>query len=131
MGKPVIAGISILQNSDLCSRSCQCIWNEHERTGTRRAVLTDELSMKINELNVNVQQSSLWDNENIKRSVLEKAFPQTLQKKLGGLDVLLERLPEDYVRSVFGYYVASRYVYKYGMSGQEFAFFEYMNEYKK
>jgi glutamate dehydrogenase len=109
----------------------ECIWNEHERTGTRRAVLTDELSMKINELNVNVQQSSLWDSENIKRSVLEKAFPQTLQKKLGGLDVLLERLPEDYVKSVFGYYVASRYVYKYGMSGQEFAFFEYMNEYKK
>jgi glutamate dehydrogenase len=105
-----------------------CIWDEHERTGTRRALLTDELSMKINDLNVNVQNSSLWDNKEIRLKVLAKAFPSTLINKFG-LETLLERLPEDYVRSVFGYYVASRYVYKYGMSGQEFAFFEYMSEY--
>ena len=105
-----------------------CLWIEHERTGEQRAVLTDVLSTKINDLNVDVQNSSLWNNIEIRKSVLTKAFPKTLQDEFG-LDTLLERLPEDYVKSVFGYYIASRFVYKYGLDGAEFSFFEYMNNY--
>ena len=105
-----------------------CLWIEHERTGEQRAVLTDVLSTKINDLNVDVQNSSLWNNIEIRKSVLTKAFPKTLQDEFG-LDTLLERLPEDYVKSVFGYYIASRFVYKYGLDGAEFSFFEYMNSY--
>ena len=33
------------------------------------------------------------------------------------------------MRSVFGYYVASRFIYKYGTDGAEFSFFEYMSNY--
>ena len=52
-------------------------------------------------------------------------------QELVGLDTLLERLPEAYQQAVFGYYIASRYVYQYGMSGEEFAFFEYMTKIKE
>ena len=46
-----------------------------------------------------------------------------------GLDELMVRLPEPYQNAVFGYYIASRYVYKYGLSGREFAFFEFMSNF--
>jgi glutamate dehydrogenase len=71
----------------------------------------------------------LWDDKNIRRKVLAKAFPKRLQE-LVGLDELINRLPEPYQQAVFGYYIASRYVYKYGLSGREFAFFEFMSNFE-
>ena len=55
----------------------------------------------------------------------KKALPKTLQGLLG-LETIMERLPEDYIRAVLGYYVASRYIYKVGLEGNEFQFYEYM-----
>lgn len=39
--------------------------------------------------------------------------PQSLQDLLG-LETILQRLPDDYLRAVFGYYLASRYIYLKG-----------------
>ena len=59
-----------------------CLWAEHERTGEQRAVLTDILSTKINDLNVDVQNSSLWNNMEIRKAVLSKAFPKPYKTNL-------------------------------------------------
>ena len=108
----------------------EVLWSEHAKTGIPRHRLTDMVSGRINELNVNVQTSSLWENLDIRRKVLAKALPNKLQE-LVGLDTLLERLPESYQQAVFGYYIASSYVYENGMprSGAEFSFFEYMKNF--
>ena len=108
----------------------EVLWREHEKSGIPRHRLTDMVSGRINELNVNVQTSSLWDNLEIRHKVLARALPKKLQE-LVGLDVLLERLPEPYQQAVFGYYIASSYIYERGMpqSGAEFSFFEYMKSF--
>jgi glutamate dehydrogenase len=105
----------------------ECVWAEHERTGIARHVLTEKVSDKINQLNDFIQTSTLWDNLEIRRKVLSQVVPQSLQK-MCGLDAVLERTPDNYVQAIFGSYLASRYVYKYGIDANEFAFFEFMNE---
>lgn len=104
----------------------ECIWREHRRTGKPRSIISDELSLAIVDLNENMQQSSLWSNEPLRRTVLRDAFPQLLLDRLG-LDTLLERVPEPYVRAIFGSYLASKFVYKYGTNPSQFAFFEFMS----
>ena len=73
-----------------------------------------------------MQQSTLWSNESLRKTVLRDAFPQLLLDRLG-LDTLLERIPEPYVKAIFGSYLASKFVYKYGTNPSQFAFFEFMN----
>jgi glutamate dehydrogenase len=104
----------------------ECIWREHRRTGKPRSIISDELSLAIIDLNENMQQSSLWSNDALRRTVLRDAFPQLLLDRLG-LDTLLERVPEPYVKAIFGSYLASKFVYKYGTNPSQFAFFEFMS----
>ncbi|KNE60591.1 hypothetical protein AMAG_18562 [Allomyces macrogynus ATCC 38327] len=89
------------------------------RTCCRSAVvkLSDEL-----------QTTTLWDNKALRKIVLEEALPKLLQKQLG-LDTILSRVPESYTRAIFGAYLASRFIYKYGTSPSQFAFFTFMNPY--
>jgi NAD-specific glutamate dehydrogenase len=35
-------------------------------------------------------------------------------------------VPENYLRSIFGSYLASRFVYEYGSTPSQFAFFDFM-----
>jgi glutamate dehydrogenase len=103
------------------------LWDANQETGIPFFKLTDMLSTKINEINVACQNSDIViANEELRRAVLAKALPQVLQDQLG-LDTIIERLPEDYIKSVVGYYVASRYIYKFGLEGNEFKFFDYMS----
>jgi len=102
------------------------IWKEHERTATPRHILTDQVSDKINQMTDFVKSSSLWNNDSLRRKILSKALPKKLQE-LVGLDSLLQRVPENYLQSIFATYLASRYVYKYGLASTEFSFFEFMD----
>eukprot|EP01102_Stenamoeba_stenopodia_P010931 TRINITY_DN3333_c0_g1_i1.p1 TRINITY_DN3333_c0_g1~~TRINITY_DN3333_c0_g1_i1.p1 ORF type:complete len:1413 (-),score=426.56 TRINITY_DN3333_c0_g1_i1:107-4300(-) len=108
----------------------ECIWKEHEQTKIPRHVLTDKVSDKINSLNDLIQDSSLWNNLNMRSKVLAEAIPRTLIDLLG-LETILKRVPENYVRAIFGAYLASRYVYQHGLNANEFAFFEFMQNYLK
>eukprot|EP01116_Phalansterium_solitarium_P022848 TRINITY_DN770_c0_g1_i1.p1 TRINITY_DN770_c0_g1~~TRINITY_DN770_c0_g1_i1.p1 ORF type:complete len:1067 (-),score=487.40 TRINITY_DN770_c0_g1_i1:382-3582(-) len=107
----------------------QAIWNEHERTGTPRAVLSDQISNKINELSKAIETSDLWLNTELRRKVLAETCPRSLTNLLG-LDKVLERVPENYLRAMFGCFLASRYVYKCGLAQiPEFAFYKFMGTY--
>ncbi|CAG8756882.1 17620_t:CDS:1, partial [Acaulospora colombiana] len=90
------------------------------------SLLSSGQSIIFVELNESLQQSTLWQNAQLRKAVLRDAFPQLLLDRLG-LDTLLERVPESYVRAIFGSYLASRFVYKYGTQPSQFAFFEFMN----
>jgi glutamate dehydrogenase len=109
----------------------ECIWLEHERSAKPRCLLTDEVSEKINQLNHSIQRSALWDNLALRKRVLAEAIPKSLQELLG-LDKIMERVPPNYQKAIFGAFLASTFVYKNGISGgNEFKFFEFMAHYTK
>ncbi|KAK7911292.1 NAD-specific glutamate dehydrogenase [Apiospora marii] len=103
----------------------EAIWREHEQTGTPRSILSDQLSEAITKLDEELQQSDLWANEKIRRSVLEDALPKLLLDQIG-LDTIIERVPNAYLRAIFGSYLASRFIYEFGASPSQFAFYDFM-----
>jgi glutamate dehydrogenase len=105
----------------------EALWREHQRTKTPISILSDELSTAIVQLQSQLQNSGLWDNEALRNTVLERAFPKLLLETVG-LATLLTRVPENYVRAIFGAYIASQFIYKYGARPDNFAFFEFMRE---
>ncbi|KAI9317222.1 Glutamate/Leucine/Phenylalanine/Valine dehydrogenase-domain-containing protein [Dichotomocladium elegans] len=103
----------------------EALWREHKLSKKPISILSDELSIAIVQLNEQLQSTTLWDNTELRRAVLTKAFPKLLLDKLG-LDMLLKRVPESYVKAIFGAYLASQFVYEYGPHPDHFAFFDFM-----
>ncbi|KAI5928811.1 NAD-specific glutamate dehydrogenase-like protein [Camillea tinctor] len=105
----------------------EAIWREHENTGVPRSVLSDTLSNAITTLDEELQKSDLWKDEKIRKSVLADALPKLLLDKLG-LETIISRVPDSYLRAIFGSYLASRFVYEFGSSPSQFAFYDFMSK---
>ena len=101
----------------------EAIWREHKQTKIARSTLSDTLSIAITKLDEELQQTELWEQESLRRSVLADALPKLLLEKIG-LDTIIERVPDSYLRAIFGSYLASRFVYEFGSSPSQFAFFD-------
>jgi glutamate dehydrogenase len=69
----------------------EAIWREHQRTGKPRSTISDELSVAITALDEELQNTDLWNNDGLRRSVLRDALPTLLLDKVG-LDTLLDRV---------------------------------------
>ncbi|TPX41085.1 glutamate dehydrogenase [Synchytrium endobioticum] len=106
----------------------ECLWKEAARTGRPKSLLSDELSVAIVKLNEELQTTTLWDNVSLRKVVMRDAFPNLLLELLG-LDTLMKRVPPNYVKAIFGAFLASKFVYKYGTEPSQFAFFEFMSPY--
>ncbi|KAH7308077.1 NAD-dependent glutamate dehydrogenase [Stachybotrys elegans] len=105
----------------------EAIWREHEQTGIPRSILSDKLSVAITDLDEQLQHSDLWDNEKIRFSILQDALPRLLLDKIG-LETIVSRVPENYLRGIFGSYLASRFVYEFGSQPNQFGFFDFMSK---
>lgn len=105
----------------------EAIWREHQETGKSRSTLSDTLSVAITKLDEELQKTELWENLELRKSVLKDALPQLLLDKIG-LETILERVPNNYLQAIFGSYLASRFVYEYGSSPSQFAFFDFMSK---
>ncbi|KAL8961209.1 MAG: hypothetical protein Q9193_002202 [Seirophora villosa] len=105
----------------------EAIWREHQQTGIPRSTLSDTLSIAITKLDEELQKTELWNNLTLRTSVLEDALPKLLLEKIG-LELIVQRVPDNYLRSIFGSYLASRFVYEHGSSPSQFAFFEFMSK---
>ncbi|KAI9892079.1 MAG: glutamate dehydrogenase (NADP(+)) gdh1 [Vezdaea aestivalis] len=105
----------------------EAIWREHQQTGVPRSVLSDTLSVAITKLDEELQNTDLWHNMALRKSVLKDALPKLLLEKIG-LDLILERVPDNYLRAIFGSYLASRFVYDHGSNPSQFAFFDFMSK---
>jgi glutamate dehydrogenase len=103
------------------------IWREHERTGIPNSTLSDTLSVAITKLDEELQKTKLWEDPELRKSVFKDALPKLLLEKVG-LDEIMERVPENYLRAIFGSYLASRFVYEYGSTPSQFAFFDFMSK---
>eukprot|EP00455_Lapot_gusevi_P025735 TRINITY_DN27173_c0_g1_i1.p1 TRINITY_DN27173_c0_g1~~TRINITY_DN27173_c0_g1_i1.p1 ORF type:complete len:313 (-),score=11.50 TRINITY_DN27173_c0_g1_i1:74-919(-) len=105
-----------------------CLWREHEKTGTMFSKLSDDVSVKINDLNDALQKSALWNNTIVRTKVLLEAFPKSLVELIG-LDEIMKHVPQSYLKAVFGARLASSFVYKYGINPPEFAFMDFIESY--
>lgn len=104
----------------------EAIWREHEQTGIARSILSDKLSWAITDLDEELQKSDLWVNETIRYAVLRDALPNLLLEQIG-LETIVKRVPDNYLRAIFGSYLASRFVYEFGSEPSQFAFFDFMS----
>lgn len=110
----------------------ECLWRESttKPNGKTRSEISDDLSLAILDLNLQIQsEKELWGDTQLRKAVLSKAFPKLLQEKLGGIDELVKRLPENYQKAVFGSFLSSRFIYQFGPCPSQLAFFEYMSQY--
>jgi glutamate dehydrogenase len=105
----------------------EAIWREHEQTRKPRSVLSDEISLAITKLDEELQKTDLWNNVALRNSVLKDALPNLLLEKIGQ-ETILQRVPENYLKAIFGSYLASRFVYEYGSNPSQFAFFDFMSK---
>ena len=101
----------------------EAIWRENEETGIERSILSDKLSWAITDLDEELQKSDLWTNEHVRRHVLADALPRLLLDKIG-LDTIIHRVPDNYLRAIFGSFLASRFVYEHGSQPSQFAFYD-------
>ncbi|KAI0265566.1 NADH-dependent glutamate dehydrogenase [Gloeopeniophorella convolvens] len=106
-----------------------CIWREHARLGGAKArtTISDELSSTLNALQAELEGSDLFDDLPSRRGVLRRAMPASLVEQIG-LDKLLERLPETYQRALFSSWVASHFIYKYGVQASSVDFFHFARD---
>jgi glutamate dehydrogenase len=105
----------------------EAIWREHKRTKKPRSLLSDEISLEIIKLDEELQKTALWDNISLRKNIMQEALPETLREQIG-LDTMLERVPVPYLKAIFGSYLASRFIYLYGIGSSQFAFFDFMNQ---
>ena len=123
----------------------EAIWKEHEATGVSNSILSDRLSTAITSMQEELQSTDLWDNVELRRSVLTDAIPNLLLRDIG-LDGIMQRVPENYLKAVsttiyfcceckianvdqiFGCFLASRFIYSMGISASPVSFFAFMNQ---
>jgi glutamate dehydrogenase len=102
------------------------LWSEHERTGKAMTLLTNELSTRINDLTDAVMNSELPEQRSLRRKVVADYVPDSLLD-LVGIDTVLERLPENYTRSIVSSSIAANFVYVCGLAADEVAFHRYVD----
>ena len=108
----------------------ECMWKVHQTTGKPFSVISDELSLGIVDLRSKLADSpDLWEDTQLRDCVMRRAVPKLILD-LVPLDVLYKRVPEPYLRAIFAGYLASRFVYEYGVSGDQFAFYQFMKTLK-
>jgi len=104
----------------------ESVWAEHLKTKEPMSTISDMLSEKINAVSLSISSAELFQNKALRDRILQDAIPPTLQQ-LVGLETMLQRVPESYMRALFSAYLSSRYVYHCGMAETpEAAFFEFV-----
>jgi len=116
---------SIKDNAD---KEFEVIWKENKAKGIPRAVLTDTVSEKINQIKDAIAGAELFTNKVLVKKVVAKGAPPILVEKVG-VDKILKRLPEAYQKAFFASRLAGAYVYKYGLDANEINFFEFLKEF--
>lgn len=106
------------------------IWKEHEKRSLPRSVLSDLISEKIVQIKDSIYASDLYKDQTLFRRVITCCIPSGLIKKVG-LNRLKLRLPVNYLRALFASYLASRYVYQYGLEANEVNFTAFLQTLKK
>jgi glutamate dehydrogenase len=112
------------------AREFECIWREatNNYKGGSKVLISDELSRKINTIKTFVQSSDMHHDAALFKFIISQyVLPSTLRQV--SLDEVMKRVPQAYLVAIFAIYIASNFVYDYGLEGSnEFSFFQFMHK---
>jgi glutamate dehydrogenase len=108
----------------------ESLWKEHELTKVPLAILSDQLSNKINKITDAISGSSLSGDPDLSAKVLEKHCPPTLVAAVG-IQEMLKRIPPNYTKAIVSSWLASHFVYTRGLDADEVDFHEFLTEVRK
>jgi len=111
----------IAKNAEL---EFQAIWNANQLNGMTKVEATKVLSQKVNSL-ADYISSVLDMDSDLAQKILKLAIPSLLVDACG-FENILARCPRNYLTAVAAVFVASRYIYRYGLTASEFNFYEFM-----
>ena len=106
----------------------EVLWNEKQSSKKPLSILTDELSNKINQVTDSIHKSDLWKDETVLKAVVEKHCPAVLVEKVG-IEEILTLVPENYLRAIVASWLASHFIYNYGLHADEIDFFTYLKQF--
>lgn len=93
----------------------KCMWDEYQSTKRPLTLISDDIGRALIDLQNELEGSELWNYDpEARKKVLALGMPKSLVEHVG-LEKLIERLPPQYAKSIFSSYVASRFLYKYGV----------------
>ncbi len=101
------------------------LWREKEKCGRPLTHLTNEVSRKINDITDAVFRSDLVSDTRVVKKVVEDYAPASLLERVG-LDGILSRVPETYLKAIVSTKLATGFVYRYGLAGNEIDFYTYL-----
>ena len=109
------------------------LWKINQTSGTPISELSNILSQTINKLNDDLMDSEeLWLNDLKLRNylLLKKIIPKLLID-VAGEDQILNNIPESYLKVMLSSYLASSFVYKYGIDVNIGKFLEFIGTLKR
>lgn len=108
------------------------LWNLKATTSSTYTELSDKLSIAINKLADELANSKeLWnDDVSFRNAVLYDALPQLLLKEIG-IEQILTRVPETYLKALFATHLSSRFVYSRGIDSNPAKFLEFISSIKR
>lgn len=109
-------------------REFEAIWREHEASPTKpKTLICDALSEKIVVIRTNILKSNVFEDHQFLKYVMLNYTPKTLQGAVP-IETLMERVPANYQHAICSMWLASDYVYTTGSNGNEFDFFQFMQQ---
>lgn len=108
------------------------LWKLKEETGLTFTELSDKLSLSINKLADELASShELWNDDKVFRNaVLFDALPPLLIKAIG-IENIISRVPEAYLKAIFATHLASQFVYSRGIDSNPARFLEFISQLRK
>lgn len=106
----------------------EVLWNENKKLKTPLAILTDHLSDKINKVKDAIHRSDLCKDSKLCKSVVEHHCPPTLVKMVG-IDEILKRVPKNYLQAIMASWLASHFIYEYGLDADEVDFHSFLRRF--
>ncbi|MBN1351600.1 NAD-glutamate dehydrogenase [candidate division KSB1 bacterium] len=108
----------------------EVIWNEHQASQTPMSILTDRLSDRINMATDSIHDSNLCDNESLFKKVIAQHCPKILVETVS-IETIMTRAPKNYLKAIFASWLASHFIYKYGLHADEIDFYEFLSKVSK
>ena len=106
----------------------EILWNENKRSKTPLSLLTDQLSDRINTVSDSIRDSDLWKDSKVFKSVIEQHCPPSLVDMVG-IEEIMQRVPKNYLQAIVSAWLASHFIYKFGLSADEIDFYSFIRQF--
>lgn len=106
----------------------EVLWNENKNSKTPFSILSDQLSDRINKVTDSIHDSDLCDDKVIFKALVERHCPESLIKLIG-IDKILKRVPRNYLQAIISSWLASHFIYRFGLSADEIDFHTFLQQF--